>query len=147
MRCVLSAERASHCSAAFFVRCRSSFSLSKVSSPFSFEAEKRTKKTHKIVLGAFDQNFYENIESAFLFVLGRRRWSRPIVVTRLFGLVRAHKCCLSFALLVFERFHEAKTSSRRLFSRAIGARASSRRWKRGWKRMITAVWSFFFYND
>ena len=56
MRCVLSAERASHCSAAFFVRCRSSFSLSKVSSLFSFEAEKRTKKTHKIVLGAFDQN-------------------------------------------------------------------------------------------
>ena len=57
MRCVLSAERASHCSAAFFVRCRSSFSLSKVSSIFSFEAnEKRTKKTHKIVLGAFDQN-------------------------------------------------------------------------------------------
>ena len=56
MRCVLSAERASHCSAAFFVRCRSSFSLSKVSSLFSFEAEKRTKKTHKIVLEAFDQN-------------------------------------------------------------------------------------------
>ena len=51
MRCVLSAERASHCSAAFFVRCRSSFSLSKVSSLFSFEAEKRTKKTHKLFWG------------------------------------------------------------------------------------------------
>jgi hypothetical protein len=127
MRCVLSAERASHCSAAFFVRCRSSFSLSKVSSPFSFEAEKRTKKTHKIVLGAFDQNTKISKAPSFSSSLGEDTQSRPIVVTRLFGLVRAHKCCLSFALLVFERFHEAKTSSRRLFSRAIGARASSRR--------------------
>ena len=49
MRCVLSAERASHCSAAFFVRCRSSFSLSKVSSPFSFEAEKGQKKLIKLL--------------------------------------------------------------------------------------------------
>ena len=128
MRCVLSAERASHCSAAFFVRCRSSFSLSKVSSPFSFEAEKRTKKTHKIiVLEAFDQNTKISKAPSFSSSLGEDTQSRPIVVTRLFGLVRAHKCCLSFALLVFERFHEAKTSSRRLFSRAIGARASSRR--------------------
>ena len=128
MRCVLSAERASHCSAAFFVRCRSSFSLSKVSSLFSFEAEKRTKKTHKIiVLEAFDQNTKISKAPSFPSSLGEDTQSRPIVVTRLFGLVRAHKCCLSFALLVFERFHEAKTSSRRLFSRAIGARASSRR--------------------
>ena len=129
MRCVLSAERASHCSAAFFVRCRSSFSLSKVSSLFSFEAEKRTKKTHKIIVwGAFDQNTkISKAPSSFSSSLGEDTQSRPIVVTRLFGLVRAHKCCLSFALLVFERFHEAKTSSRRLFSRAIGARASSRR--------------------
>ena len=128
MRCVLSAERASHCSAAFFVRCRSSFSLSKVSSLFSFEAEKRTKKTHKIiVLEAFDQNTKISKAPSFSSSLGEDTQSRPIVVTRLFGLVRAHKCCLSFALLAFERFHEAKTSSRRLFSRAIGARASSRR--------------------
>ena len=128
MRCVLPAERASHCSAAFFVRCRSSFSLSKVSSLFCFEAEKRTKKTHKIiVLEAFDQNTKISKAPSFSSSLGEDTQSRPIVVTRLFGLVRAHKCCLSFALLVFERFHEAKTSSRRLFSRAIGARASSRR--------------------
>ena len=107
------------------------FSLKSLFSFFFFRSKNKKghKKTHiKLFWGLLlTKTFYENIESAFLFVLGRRRWSRPIVVTRLFGLVRAHKCCLSFALLVFERFHEAKTSSRRLFSRAIGARASSRR--------------------
>ena len=104
------------------------FSLKSLFS-FFFRSGKRTKKTHKIiVLGAFDQNTkISKAPSSFSSSLVEDTQSRPIVVTRLFGLVRAHKCCLSFALLVFERFHEAKTSSRRLFSRAIGARASSRR--------------------